>query len=230
MRGVQRGLTTTFIVLVILAGTIVITSIYINYYLSQKQKAAEINSFEDCAKVYPVMESYPEQCATPDGKHFTKEYAYTPASTPDPVIWANYQDETVSLVYPIGFNTHHEESDVLREPNFFTASGKEKFLGFYAPQSDNGFFLQFWSNDKNLSVKDWWEEQFVSGGKNIVFGEDQTAARFVNQPKKVGSYDLYLVDHESPASFELFKFKNYIVLFVSSRFEEDNKKILEGLK
>ena len=34
-----------------------------------------IDSFEDCAAAgYPVMESYPEQCATPDGKSLTKQY------------------------------------------------------------------------------------------------------------------------------------------------------------
>ncbi len=29
-----------------------------------------IDSFEECAKHFPVMESYPEQCNTPDGQHF----------------------------------------------------------------------------------------------------------------------------------------------------------------
>ncbi len=29
-----------------------------------------INSFESCGKYYPVMESYPAQCVTPDGRHF----------------------------------------------------------------------------------------------------------------------------------------------------------------
>ena len=32
-----------------------------------------ITSFEECAKKYPVMTSYPPQCATPDGKHFTQD-------------------------------------------------------------------------------------------------------------------------------------------------------------
>lgn len=80
MRGVQRGITTTFIVLVILAGTIAITAVYLNYFQNQKQKTSEINSFEDCAKLYPVMESYPEQCNTPDGKHFTNQKAEVRAS------------------------------------------------------------------------------------------------------------------------------------------------------
>lgn len=34
----------------------------------------EINSFEACAAAgYPIMESYPERCATPDGKSFTRD-------------------------------------------------------------------------------------------------------------------------------------------------------------
>jgi hypothetical protein len=34
----------------------------------------QINSFEECAAAgYPVMESYPRQCRTPDGRHFVEE-------------------------------------------------------------------------------------------------------------------------------------------------------------
>ncbi len=34
----------------------------------------EISSFEECAAAgYPVMESYPEQCRTPDGRSFVNE-------------------------------------------------------------------------------------------------------------------------------------------------------------
>ena len=35
---------------------------------------AQINSFEECAVAgYPIMESYPEQCRTPDGRLFVRE-------------------------------------------------------------------------------------------------------------------------------------------------------------
>ena len=33
-----------------------------------------IKDFESCAKKYPVMETYPEQCRIPDGPSFTKIY------------------------------------------------------------------------------------------------------------------------------------------------------------
>ncbi len=41
--------------------------------------ANKINTFEECvAAGYPIMESYPEQCATPDGVTFVKETAFDP--------------------------------------------------------------------------------------------------------------------------------------------------------
>lgn len=40
----------------------------------ERAEEAGISSFEECkAAGYPIMESYPEQCATPDGKHFTRD-------------------------------------------------------------------------------------------------------------------------------------------------------------
>jgi hypothetical protein len=36
--------------------------------------SAPVTSFDECAKLYPVVETYPEQCKTPDGKSFTKPY------------------------------------------------------------------------------------------------------------------------------------------------------------
>ena len=43
------------------------------FYFFEKQKVSSINSFEECSKLFPVMESYPEQCNTPDGRHFVQE-------------------------------------------------------------------------------------------------------------------------------------------------------------
>lgn len=41
------------------------------YYQLNKQAIAKINSFEECKNAgYPIMESYPEQCKTPDGRNF----------------------------------------------------------------------------------------------------------------------------------------------------------------
>ena len=43
------------------------------FYFYNQQKIKSINSFEECSKYYPVMESYPAQCNTPDGRHFVQE-------------------------------------------------------------------------------------------------------------------------------------------------------------
>lgn len=39
-----------------------------------KHGSPAIYDFESCAKKYPVRETYPEQCAMPDGPTFTREY------------------------------------------------------------------------------------------------------------------------------------------------------------
>jgi flagellar basal body-associated protein FliL len=62
----------------ILLIVIFILAVGAGYYLgfSQGSKAsaeAAINSFEECAAAgYPIMESYPEQCRTNDGRVFTR--------------------------------------------------------------------------------------------------------------------------------------------------------------
>ena len=41
------------------------------YYQTNKNAIAKISNFEECKNAgYPVMESYPEQCRTPDGRNF----------------------------------------------------------------------------------------------------------------------------------------------------------------
>lgn len=57
------------IVLVIIAGLLL--SLSTN---ARQQRILSIGSFEDCALAgFPIMESYPEQCRTPDGRTFVNE-------------------------------------------------------------------------------------------------------------------------------------------------------------
>lgn len=56
-----------------------------------KTRAAVIDSFESCAAAgYPIMEIYPEQCMTPDGRVFTKGVTVNPVPPED-----SDQDSTV---------------------------------------------------------------------------------------------------------------------------------------
>ncbi len=59
---------------IILAIILIITTFLVWDYISNKSPEKTINSFEECvAKGYPVLESYPRQCKTPDGKTFTED-------------------------------------------------------------------------------------------------------------------------------------------------------------
>ena len=56
------------IALVVIVGVFIIIS-----HPWQKSPSIQVSSFEECKNAgYPIMESYPEQCRTPDGKTFTE--------------------------------------------------------------------------------------------------------------------------------------------------------------
>lgn len=65
----KKGLIVGIVALVVVGGGV---------YLEQKSEDNAIKTFEECAKLYPVMESYPEQCRTPEGKLFTRALPETP--------------------------------------------------------------------------------------------------------------------------------------------------------
>lgn len=55
------------VVLVIIAGLLLALS-----NIAKQNRVLSVNSFAECAAAgYPIMESYPERCATPDGRSFT---------------------------------------------------------------------------------------------------------------------------------------------------------------
>lgn len=57
-----------------LVGVSVVGLIALMNYFPFGGNEDHINSFEDCVEAgYPVMESYPPQCRTAGGKHFTQE-------------------------------------------------------------------------------------------------------------------------------------------------------------
>lgn len=58
-------------------GVIAVIVVVLGIYLVTREKpVAEVNSFESCAAAgYPVMESYPRQCRTPDGRTYAEELA-----------------------------------------------------------------------------------------------------------------------------------------------------------
>ena len=57
------------LLIVVIVGVIILAWKF--WYLPYTYK--QIKNFDDCAKRYPVMESYPAQCNTPDNRHFVQD-------------------------------------------------------------------------------------------------------------------------------------------------------------
>lgn len=91
----------------------------------QTSKVAQINSFEECAQAdYPILESYPEQCRTPDGRNFTRQI----------INQQNLQSQTVEEIglnfqYPSDLTYRKEIADnagSIRTAGFFLTKGIEQ--------------------------------------------------------------------------------------------------------
>src|SRR3989344_7219398 len=60
--------------IVIVAGLLLSLSV-----IQEQNKALDIANFDECAAAgYPIMESYPEQCRTPDGRLFVRDISNDP--------------------------------------------------------------------------------------------------------------------------------------------------------
>jgi hypothetical protein len=58
------------IIIGLVLGAAVITGVHLT---KDSSKTMTISTFEQCAAAgYPVQESFPERCTTPDGQSFTK--------------------------------------------------------------------------------------------------------------------------------------------------------------
>lgn len=71
-----------------LAFILVLVALVAGYFLGKTLNAPQqqVTSFDECAAAgYPIMESYPEQCMTPDGRSFTREIEQTPRDPEQPV-------------------------------------------------------------------------------------------------------------------------------------------------
>ncbi len=103
-------------------------------------KVQSISTFEECAQAgYPIMESYPEQCKTPDGRNFTKQ---VPTS---PDLQSEMIDEIgLSLQHPKDLVYRKEIADnagSIRTAGFFLTKGTEnnpeyQMYGLYEQYKD----------------------------------------------------------------------------------------------
>lgn len=92
----------------------------LQYSVEQEAIEEQVLSFEDCAAAgFPIMESYPRQCATPDGRIFAEEL-------PVPEIeYTNATADTITVALPTPGAVTGKEFSVIGEARgnwYFEAS------------------------------------------------------------------------------------------------------------
>lgn len=69
--------------LIIFTLIIIAIIILIGYLFRNKEEQIIPTNFQECAEAgYPILESYPRQCITPDGKNFTESENIATTTTP----------------------------------------------------------------------------------------------------------------------------------------------------
>lgn len=119
------------------------------FYISEKRDLAKITSFAECAQNgFPVQESFPRQCVTPDGRSFVEKIE-------KPVL--------ISVVTP-------KDQETIQSP--LTVTGLAKGVWFF----EASFPIELRAaNDEVLSVGiaqaqgDWMTEDFVPFSATLIF-------------------------------------------------------------
>lgn len=82
-----KGINKIFTYSLVAVAFVAITVVLLYFFLSPRPESPApthtITNFQECAAAgYPVGESYPRQCWTPDGKHFVEEISDDPLPEP----------------------------------------------------------------------------------------------------------------------------------------------------
>jgi len=115
----------------------------------------EVRSFEDCERAgYPVMESYPRQCAVPDGRTYTEEIVVE-------ATYENADEDMIVVELPDPGAVVGKEFKVMGEARgtwFFEASFPIEVV------ADNGTVL---ASTHATAIGDWMTTEFVSFSSDI---------------------------------------------------------------
>ncbi|GEM_PF-2476571 len=162
------------VILLLLLGVGLIAIIGGKYYLDQK-KLNSITDFESCAQAgYPVMESYPGRCITPDGRSFTQilskeeQKKLLPPSdlTAD---WKTYThtEYDYSIKYPTGWNAYslkdypYPDDPGIGDLNTLVVTTLSKFPEFSVGDGTGDAYIGF-----QISKLDQDFEEYASRLKN----------------------------------------------------------------
>mgnify|MGYP001558111066 FL=1 len=162
----SSGFSTLGILAIIAAVLVVAGGGYFAYqrFVMERVAAPTVNSFEDCVKAgYPVGESYPRQCWTPDGRRFVEE---TKPETPaiDTSNWKTYRNEQY------GFEVRYPSDLKVGEGN----------LNIYKEFSTQGHGAGF-SSDFSSDANTEFEIYVLSGYEISNFNSGTNSTIFMNR-------------------------------------------------
>lgn len=133
-------------------------SLFSGYQYVKQNEISSINSFEECAKKFPVMESYPPRCQVPNGKSFTLNIGNE----------LEYRDEFLL--------SNPRPNQKIISP--LVVKGKAKGMWYFEGSFSGELFDQ---NGKLLGVViitaqgEWMTEEFVPFEGKLQFDEPETA-------------------------------------------------------
>ncbi len=182
----KRGLTTLEIVLMVAAVILAVATGWFWYQYTQTN-IQKLSSFEECAAAgYPVMETHPRQCRTPNGTLFTEKTEKTPQesreqSSPDGeetptdehTEYTSAQDEVVRMKKPLA-------NDVVTSPLSITGEVR----GTWAFEGD--FPVELTNQSKKTITKgvatlqgDFRTKEYVSFEATLEFSETENEKGFL---------------------------------------------------
>ncbi|MBD3282110.1 MAG: hypothetical protein GF387_00670 [Candidatus Portnoybacteria bacterium] len=128
------------------------------FVIIRPQQTEEITSFEECVEAgYPVMESYPQQCKTPDGKTFTENIGNELE-----------KDHLIRITSP-------RPNEIIQSP--LTIKGQAKGTWFF--EADFPIKLKDANNNTIATAiaqttEDWMTEEFISFQAELEFQKPET--------------------------------------------------------
>ena len=136
----------------------------------------EITSFEECVVAgYSILESYPRQCKTPDGKTFTEEIQLED-ETAD---WQVYRNEEYG--YELKYPKNWSFREFSKKFAGFSPSGKESQAGIgYEHPGEITITVyptlgDFPNNEEELGFDDWIDQEISTGRfknkKEVIVGK-----------------------------------------------------------
>jgi predicted membrane-bound mannosyltransferase len=175
------------------------------YFISvnTESEVVEINSYEECvAAGYPIMESYPEQCATPDGKNFTRELTPEEQNSKDDLIYIIEPKPSQTIKSPLTIKGY------ARGPWFFEAS-----FPVYLTDWDGKIIAQTIATavlDPNDPESTWMTEEYVPYEATLVFENPSWEEEFSRRGTMILQKDnpSGLPENDNALEFTVFFEKN----------------------